>query len=473
MGMYAIPKHLHKFRPRSKNHIKKYLVCVLGLLSVLSFFYGLRQIKPNTFSNRQVFNSELLDKLETPISLLDKFYSTKVRVYDEIRPKEDLYSALIRLNLSSGMAAKFSAAIARFLNLKLLLPGDVLMIESVAPSIQLADVNDFLDETKKELNAKAIELFSRDGTGVTKKIRVEVLSLENENFKVLTYKPDIFTDHALLNGIVTNNIHDAIVRSGGSAQLVNSFSDIYAWQFDFYRDTREGDTYQMIVEKNVAEGRFVSYGKILAAEYGNGSKSFRAFYFESKDKKIAGFFDGDGKSLRNAFLKAPLKIASITSRFGMRYHPVQKRMKPHNGVDYGANRGTPFIAVASGKVINAGYNPFNGNWISIRHMNGYETEYLHATNLAKGIRVGTNVKQGQVIGYVGKTGLATGYHLHFGMKLNGKYVNPTSQRSARSAGVPTQYMNEYKHKIEAMTIALNQQNAINSVLALNNEEKNE
>ena len=171
----------------------------------------------------------------------------------------------------------------------------------------------------------------------------------------------------------------------------------------FLQGDSAGYTYQMIVERNVSEGRFVNYGRVMAAEYVSNGRKLRGFYFASKDGQVAGFFDDTMLSLKNAFLKAPLKLASISSKFGMRYHPVLQRMKAHNGVDYGANMGTPFMAVASGTIINAGYSPFNGNWVRVRHLNGYETEYLHAVRLAKGVKLGAQVKQGQIIGYVGKT----------------------------------------------------------------------
>lgn len=330
------------------------------------------------------------------------------------------------------------------------------MIETAAPNMRLPGLANIEDFSSSQM-LRAVELFSKDESGVAVRIRADIEEGDAGNVAVNINRPQVFKEHKLLNGIVTNTIYGSILANNGDAQLVNSFTDIFNWQFDFYRDTRGGDSYQMIVEQNISEGRFVGYGRVLAAEYASGGKTFRGFYFESKDGQVAGFFDDEGKSLKSAFLKAPLKLASISSRYGMRYHPVQKRLKPHNGVDYGANRGTPFMAVANGVVINAGYSPFNGNWVRLRHLNGYETEYLHATHLAKGIRVGARVSQGQVIGYVGRTGLASGYHLHFGMKQNGQYVNPGAQRFARNAGVPPKYKIEFAQSIEAMVIAFNRQ----------------
>lgn len=443
---------------RAMKRPNNLFVVALGvgaLLLVSLGVYRFWQAEDVEDSASHVFKVSPGDAFETPISLLDDFYVTQLRVYDEILPKETLSQALRRLRIAGNIAEKFTAAINKSVNLKLLRPNTGLMIERQSANMQLGWLNE--PENHPVSDVLAIELFIRDEAGVASRIRASLDADKKDHIKVDIYKPKIEKEHGLLSGVVTNSIYSAIVNNNGDAQLVNGFSDIFNSQFDFYRDTREGDFYQMIVEKNLSDGRFVGFGKILAAEYTSGGKTLRGFYFESTDRQVSGFFDDKGFSLKNAFLKAPLKLASISSRFGMRFHPVQKRMKPHNGVDYGANRGTPFMSVASGTVVNAGYSPFNGNWVRVRHPNGYETEYLHATHLAKGVHVGARVKQGQIIGYVGKTGLASGYHLHFGMKQHGKYVNPAAQKFARSVGVPAKYMGEFKRNIEALIIALNQQ----------------
>lgn len=466
--MFVTQRYSPNFGSQQKNHTKKLWILALGIFSCILIVIGMN-IKSNSFSSAlssQIFDVGPTDVFETPISLFDNFFATSIRVYDEIQSGENLFSALRRLKVHPAFAERFVGAIGKAINLKLLLPGNAIMLESAANSVQLSGIGN-VGSLVSTLTPKAIELFSKDENGVAYRIRAQTKADAQSEIEVTINKPKVYKDHTILAGQVTNTIYGSIIANQGDAYLVNSFSDIFNWQFDFYRDTREGDTYQMIVERNVSEGRFVGYGRVLAAEYVSGNKSLRGFYFESRDGQVSGFFDDQGRSLKNAFLKAPLKLASISSRFGMRFHPVQKRMKPHNGVDYGAVRGTPFMAVASGVVINAGYNPFNGNFVKIRHMNGYETEYLHATHLAKGVRVGSRVKQGQVIGYVGKTGLATGYHLHFGMKQNGTYVNPASQRFARSPGVPQKYMTEFAQSIEAMVIALNRQGPnSNQILAL-------
>lgn len=392
---------------------------------------------------------------QTPASLFDSFFATRTRVYDEIRIGESLSTTLKRLQFPHSDAEKLIKALSTRVNMRSIRPGNVLMVEFSGKYIQLGSLTKKGEEAL--LAPSAVELFSKDEHGVAFSVRVSFEDQEPD-IKLTVNRAHVSKEHQLINGRVQNSVYSAIVASGGDAQLVNSFSDIFGWQFDFFRDTREGDTYQMVVEKNVADGRFVGYSRVLAAEYTSNNKTLRGYYFKSTDGQILGYFDEEGRSLQNAFLKAPLKLAYISSPFNKRrFHPIQKIIKPHNGIDYGANLGTPFMAVAKGIVVNAGYSPFNGNWVRLKHMNGYETEYLHANRLAKGIHVGARVEQGQVIGYVGKTGLASGYHLHFGMKKGGNYVDPITQRFARNAGIPPRYIKEYNNNIQAMIIALNSQ----------------
>jgi murein DD-endopeptidase MepM/ murein hydrolase activator NlpD len=193
---------------------------------------------------------------------------------------------------------------------------------------------------------------------------------------------------------------------------------------------------------------------VLAAEYINAGRTHRGFLFASKDKKVKGLFDDKGNSMEKDFLKNPLELARITSRFGQRFHPVLKRRRQHNGVDYGAARGTPFWAVASGTVVDARYSRTAGNMVRIKHKNGLITEYFHASRFAKGIRKGARVQQRQVIGYVGTTGRSTGPHLHYGMVKRGRHVNPSRQKFGSSTPVPEKHLAEYLKTIAPLLAEL-------------------
>ena len=210
---------------------------------------------------------------------------------------------------------------------------------------------------------------------------------------------------------------------GMSDRLCEIISDeIYCWTLDF-RQVQPGDKFKVIYEANYINEDFVGVGKVLAVYFSHLNNDFYAFPYN--DRGFDDYFDNDGKNLRKFFLKTPVKNSRISSKFSRkRFHPVQKRWKSHKGTDYAAPRGTPIWSTADGIVIVSKYNKYNGNYVKIRHNNVYTTQYLHMNKIAKGIKNGVRVKQGQVIGYVGSTGLATGPHVCYRFWKNGKQVDP-------------------------------------------------
>ena len=247
-----------------------------------------------------------------------------------------------------------------------------------------------------------------------------------------------------IRGSLYNGMHDA----GGDAQLVNKFVDVFAWNIDFYRQAQAGDTFRVLVEKRFAddgdERRFLGYGKVIAAEYVNAGKAFRGFAFETSDKKFAGFYDERGESLERTFLRSPMEVTRITSSYGSRFHPVLKKQKKHEGVDYGAPVGTPIWTVADGVVIDARFSKGAGNMVVIQHVNGLRTEYFHMSKFAEGVRAGSRVTQKQIIGYVGSTGMSTGPHLHFGLLRGGHHIDPGTNQTETSKPMPPSYRDEYE-----------------------------
>lgn len=378
---------------------------------------------------------------QTLTSVFDGLFEHNIRTFDEIKRGESLASTLSRLKVRKEDGERMVKAFSSVIDLKNIKEGTPIMVESRHEKIAWEDVQNKEHET----SLYALEIFLNQNNSLSETICAYFENPLGE-IKIIRKKSVVEKKYKLYSGEVKDSLYQSMVKNGADPQLVSNFADIFAWQVDFYRETKEGDIYNLIVEENIIDGASFGLGQILAAEYITSSRDLKGYYFSSADGQTAGYYDEEGKSLKNAFLKSPLKLAQITSRFGMRFHPVQHRMKPHNGVDYGAVKGTPIMAVASGSVVNAGFNPFSGNWVRIRHMNGYETEYLHATHLAKGIRVGAKVKQGQVIAFVGRTGLATGYHLHFGMKKDGAYVDPVRQKFARAEILEKKYLSEFKKR---------------------------
>jgi murein DD-endopeptidase MepM/ murein hydrolase activator NlpD len=225
-------------------------------------------------------------------------------------------------------------------------------------------------------------------------------------------------------GTVVSSLWTAMLSQNIPPDMILSFADIFAWQIDFLTDTKQGDMFKIVYEtKQAKKGNKNLSSKIIAAQYKTSSKTYNAFYFRTKNASVE-YFDENGKSIKSAFLKAPLQFSRISSHFTTsRIHPILKYARPHLGIDYAAPKGTPVSSVGYGTVVRACYSGGFGNLIVIKHSNGYETYYGHLSKYAKGVKRGTKVNQGQIIGYVGMTGLATGPHLDFRIKLNGKFSN--------------------------------------------------
>jgi murein DD-endopeptidase MepM/ murein hydrolase activator NlpD len=205
-------------------------------------------------------------------------------------------------------------------------------------------------------------------------------------------------------------------------------ANVFGYDIDFAQDIVKGDQFEVLYEEKVVEGSVVGTGNFLAARFTNRGKAYTAVRFTNKQGH-SSYYNAQGMSLRKAFLRTPVDFARISSRFSTgRKHPILNKIRAHQGVDYAAPRGTPIKAAGDGKVILAGRKGGYGNTVILRHGNSYQTLYAHMNGFAKGIRNGTAVKQGQVIGYIGTTGLSTGPHLHYEFQINGRHVDPLAQK---------------------------------------------
>lgn len=230
----------------------------------------------------------------------------------------------------------------------------------------------------------------------------------------------------LVAGMVAGSLFESMEALGEQAQLVLDFAGIFAWDFDFTSDSQPGDRFRMLVEKVYAGDQFVKYDRILVAEYESEPKVHTGIYF--KDREGGGYYTPAGESLRRAFLKSPLEFTRISSTFTRaRRHPILGGVRPHLAVDYAAPAGTPIWAVADGRVEFAGWAGGNGYTVTVRHRANFKTMYNHLSRFGKGIRAGAAVKQRQVIGYVGTTGLSTGPHLDYRVIKDGRFVNPLKE----------------------------------------------
>lgn len=251
-------------------------------------------------------------------------------------------------------------------------------------------------------------------------------------------------------GMISSSLYQTIYDNELPAELAMELSLIYAWTVDFYR-IQKGDYFKVIFEELYVEGERIGVGDVIAAEFGHRDEIFHGFFFE--EGKVYDYFDLEGENLRRAFLKAPVKFSRISSRYTMkRYHPVQRRWKAHLGTDYAAPPGTPIMATADGEVIASAYGKYNGNYVKIRHNSTYTTQYLHMSKRAA--KKGEYVRQGDVIGYVGSTGLASGPHVCYRFWVNGKQVDPYRQDLPSGDPIPEQYKAEFSHKSDSLNLIL-------------------
>lgn len=233
---------------------------------------------------------------------------------------------------------------------------------------------------------------------------------------------------------IESSLWNAMVGSGSPTSLAVELSEIYAWSIDFF-GLQRGDKVKAIYDERYVDSISLGVNRVYASSFLHGGKVVEAYYF-SRDS-VSGYFDSEGKSLRKAFLKAPLNYKRISSTFTYaRKHPIFKTVRPHTGVDYAAPAGTPVVALGDGKVIEKGYKGGGGNTIKIRHNSVYTTAYLHLQGYAKGLAVGKMVSQGEVIGYVGSTGHSTGPHLDFRVWKDGEPVNPLTIESPSAEPIP-------------------------------------
>ena len=271
---------------------------------------------------------------------------------------------------------------------------------------------------------------------------------EGRTWRAFEESRPVRTEVRTLAATVRTTIYDAFLEAGEDPELVALFSDIFQWDIDFFIDPKPGDQFKLIYQVKLVDGPEgpvkIGYGRILAAQYVLQGKPITAVYFDNPKGK-SGYYDANGKSFQKTFLRSPLNYRKITSYFtGARYHPILKKVRPHYAVDFAAPAGTPVVAAGDGTVIEKGYNRGLGNYLKIRHTNPhYVTLYGHLRGFAKGIRKGVHVRQNQVIGYVGQTGLATGPHLHYAFYENGRPINPLRIRNVTADPVPREAWPEF------------------------------
>ena len=259
-----------------------------------------------------------------------------------------------------------------------------------------------------------------------------------------TYKHDIETRSTHANGVIDSSLFLAARESGISQNIIMELAGIFGWDIDFVLDIRKGDQFTLIYEELYRNGEKIKDGNILAAEFINNGKTYQAVRYNNPENKQSEYFTPDGKSMRKAFLRSPVNFTRISSGFTTkRYHPVLHKFRSHKGTDYAAKRGTPIVASGDGKVIHKGRKGGYGRTIIIQHGSKYSTLYAHLNGYNRKLRVGSKVKQGQTIGYLGSSGLATGPHLHYEFRVNGVHRNPLTVKLPIAKPVAKRYLADF------------------------------
>ncbi|MEX0681531.1 MAG: peptidoglycan DD-metalloendopeptidase family protein [Balneolales bacterium] len=366
---------------------------------------------------------------QDPAPILDAFgidESLHVQTH-YIRRHESLSSILRGRGLNSRQIYELSNASTEIFNVRRMQAGRPLHLYST------------VDTTGNPQNITYV-VYEENQTDYVK------FSLNDSIFVTRQSKP-VEIKTRLISEEIHGSVYETMSQAGIDHQLTHRLAEVFAWQIDFYR-IRPGDHFKVLFEERYVDGEAAGIGRIKAAVFNHRGRDFYAFHFQQNE--MDEYFDEEGNSLRRQFLAAPLDYSRISSRFThRRYHPVLKRNMPHHGTDYAAPSGTPIRAVGDGEITLSRYDRNNGNYIRIRHNSVYETGYLHMSRFARGIQTGTKVEQGQIIGYVGASGLATGSHLCFRFWEHDRPVDP------RSIDLPPADPIKHEHRVAYLNRRIN------------------
>lgn len=410
------------------NHSsKKYFIVLLALVVTFSVV-AFRFLNKNTpASNEQSLASFTA---EVPANKLEKVQTIEEEYPLVMSRNVPLYTYLRELNVPSIDIIEMAATAKPIKDLARLLSGTRFQI--------VKDNNDNLIEAKFRFSAVETLIVKKNNNKWQSSILTEIVDI----------KPISFV------GNVETTLWDSALSANMDPYLIVAMAEIFGWEVDFNREVQAGDSWRITAEQKFVKGQPVGWGSVLAAEYINQGTKHSAFLFRL-DNEDMGYYNLEGENLRRMFLKSPLRFGRITSRFNRRrFHPKLHVVRAHNGVDYGAPIGTPVRSVADGAVISAQYSGGGGKVLKIRHNSTYQTAYKHLSGYAKGIRSGARVKQGEVVAYVGNTGLSTGPHLHYEFYVNGRYVDPLSQKFPSAEPIATEHMTLFLQQAQQLVATL-------------------
>jgi len=336
----------------------------------------------------------------------------------------------------------------------------IMKLDTAKDTLRVVRPGDTFEVWHKEGDIEALhhELSIIDSVAITR---------QGNTFVGEIYKNDVEYRQAESSGVITDSLFLSAANAGISDRLIMNMADLFAWDIDFVLDIRNGDEFVVIYEELWRDGKKVSEGEILAAEFVNRGESFRALRYEGPDGR-SSYYTPDGRSVRKAFLRAPLAFSRISSNFNPnRRHPVLNTLRAHKGVDYAASRGTPIKAAGDGKVEFRGNKGGYGKVIILAHGGNITTLYAHMDSFNRNIKEGSRVQQGQIIGYVGSSGLATGPHLHYEYRKNGVHRNPRTVELPQAKPIDPAFKADFQSSTAMIMLRLDSQR---QMLASNTEE---
>jgi len=343
----------------------------------------------------EISSSSTNETILKPFDTLSQWQSEMVKKGD------NLSLIFKRIGLSPQVVHKIITLDENTKKLKNLRPGEIIHYQ--------------LDDKKQLTNLKYV-------INLQNTLYISQNSSSNNDYTSQIINKSIELRTAYVSGTITDSLYMSGKRAGLTDTLVVNLANIFAWDIDFILDIRKGDAFSLLYEEQYLDGEKIGDGNILAAEFINRGEVYRAIRYTDSNENTS-YYSDEGRSMRKAFLRAPVNFKYISDSFNpKRFHPVQKRIKPHRGIDYAAPVGTPIRAAGDGKVIASGYNRFNGKYVFIQHGNNIVTKYLHLSKRL--VSRGKRVKQGQTIGKLGRTGMVTGPHLHYEFVVNGVHRNP-------------------------------------------------
>jgi len=403
-------------KQRFRRRLFTVLTLVLVSVGVFVLSIGARKKPPPQNSPTVIYPGRFTEKKNFRQSVRSETHA--------IKRGESLYQVLRSHGVEVQDAGELLATCNSLPELQRLRPGELLDLFFTNDSQQLTKVR------YQESDGKVLTLAHGDHGWITSR-----------------YTEPLVVTPALARGTIKDTLYQSAMDEKIDFELALELADIFAWDIDFFVDLRPGDNYKFLYEQKYKEGKLVGNGQITAAHFHNNSTHHVAYYYEVPGR-AADYYDDEGKSLRKQFLKSPLRYSRISSGYSRRrLHPILKIYRPHPGIDYAAPTGTPVVTVGDGRVILKGWKKGYGRCITIRHNNRYTTTYGHLSRYAKRVKMGSNVKQGEIIGYVGASGLASGPHLDFRMKKNGSFVNPLKMRFPAAKPVPESHMEDFKKQV--------------------------